>query len=62
MDKKLISFVLPCYGSEKTISFVADEIRQLAETSRDTASRIQDINAIVTNAVHNLAENANNVV
>jgi len=27
MDKKLISFVLPCYGSEKTISFVIDEIR-----------------------------------
>lgn len=27
MDKKLISFVLPCYGSEKTISFVVDEIR-----------------------------------
>lgn len=29
MDKKLISFVLPCYGSEKTISFVVDEIRQV---------------------------------
>ena len=27
MDKKLISFVLPCYGSEKTISFVVYEIR-----------------------------------
>lgn len=25
-DKILISFVLPCYGSEKTIEFVADEI------------------------------------
>ena len=46
----------------KGFAVVADEIRQLAETSRDTASRIQDINAIVTNAVHNLAENANNVV
>lgn len=29
MDKKLISFVLPCYGSEKTIFFVVDEIRQV---------------------------------
>ena len=27
MNKKLISFVLPCYGSEKTITFVIDEIR-----------------------------------
>lgn len=26
---KQISFVLPCYGSEKTISFVIDEIRQV---------------------------------
>ncbi|MBQ5675918.1 MAG: methyl-accepting chemotaxis protein, partial [Lachnospiraceae bacterium] len=46
----------------KGFAVVADEIRQLAETSRDTASRIQDINAIVTNAVYNLADNANNVV
>lgn len=29
MDNKLISFVLPCYGSENTISFVVDEIRQV---------------------------------
>lgn len=29
MEKKLISFVLPCYGSENTISFVVDEIRQV---------------------------------
>ncbi len=29
MDKKLISFVLPCYGSEKTIAFVVDEIRSV---------------------------------
>lgn len=29
MMKKLISFVLPCYGSENTISFVVDEIRQV---------------------------------
>ena len=29
MDKKLISFVIPCYGSEKTISFVLEEIQQV---------------------------------
>ncbi len=29
MNKKLISFVLPCYGSEKTISFVVSEIREV---------------------------------
>ena len=29
MEKKLISFVLPCYGSENTICFVVDEIRQV---------------------------------
>lgn len=28
MDKNLISFILPCYGSEKTIEFVVNEIRQ----------------------------------
>lgn len=32
MESKLISFVLPCYGSEKTISFVIDEIsKKIAE-------------------------------
>ena len=41
---------------------VADEIRQLADSSRDTANNIQQINGIVTNAVHNLSENANNLV
>ena len=46
----------------KGFAVVADEIRQLADSSRDTASRIQTINAIVTDAVYNLAENANNVV
>lgn len=29
IDKKQISFVIPCYGSEKTISFVIDEIRSV---------------------------------
>lgn len=41
---------------------VAEEIGQLANSSRDTANRIQDINGVVTEAVHNLAENANNLV
>lgn len=41
---------------------VAEEIGQLANSSRDTANRIQDINAVVIAAVHNLAENANNLV
>ncbi len=41
---------------------VADEIRQLAESSGETANRIQEINAIVMSAVHNLAANANNLV
>ena len=46
----------------KGFAVVADEIRQLADSSRDTANRIQEINAIVTDAVHNLAGNANNLV
>jgi methyl-accepting chemotaxis protein len=46
----------------KGFAVVADEIRQLADSSRATANRIQDINGVVTNAVHNLAEQANNIV
>lgn len=46
----------------KGFAVVADEIRQLAESSRGTANRIQEINGVVTNAVHNLAGNANNLV
>lgn len=41
---------------------VADEIRQLADSSRETANRIQEINGVVMNAVHNLSGNANNLV
>lgn len=41
---------------------VAEEIRQLADSSRETANRIQQINGIVTNAVHNLSDNADNLV
>lgn len=46
----------------KGFAVVADEIRQLADSSRETANRIQEINSIVTEAVHNLAGNANNLV
>lgn len=41
---------------------VADEIRQLAASSRQTANRIQEINSVVINAVHNLAGHSNNLV
>ena len=41
---------------------VADEIRALAASSGETASRIQEINSTVTRAVHNLSENAKNLV
>lgn len=46
----------------KGFAVVADEIRQLADSSRSTANRIQDINAVVTEAVYNLAGNAHNLV
>lgn len=41
---------------------VAEEIRLLAEDSKAAANRIQDINLVVTDAVHNLSRNANNLV
>lgn len=46
----------------KGFAVVADEIRQLADSSRATANNIQQVNSIVTNAVHNLADNATNLV
>ena len=46
----------------KGFAVVADEIRQLADSSRETANRIQDINKIVTNAVHNLSEHSTSIV
>lgn len=41
---------------------VADEIRQLADSSRETANKIQSINSVVVAAVNNLSDNANNLV
>lgn len=43
-------------------SVVAEQIRQLADSSKETANKIQEINAIVTQVVHNLSDNANNLV
>ncbi|MDE5697475.1 MAG: methyl-accepting chemotaxis protein [Lachnospiraceae bacterium] len=41
---------------------VADEIRQLADSSRETASNIQNINNMVTAAVHELVRNSDEIV
>ncbi len=46
----------------KGFAVVAGEISQLADSSRETANRIQEINTVVTNAVHNLADHANDLV
>ena len=41
---------------------VADEIRDLAERSKDTANHIKDISGMVTSAVEDLADNANQML
>lgn len=41
---------------------VADEIRKLADNSRETANNIQQINEVVVSAVKSLSNNANRVV
>ena len=41
---------------------VADEIRQLADSSRETANKIQNINNIVVSAVNELSDNANEIM
>lgn len=46
----------------KGFAVVADEIRQLADSSRETANKIQSINSVVVTAVNNLSDNANNLV
>ena len=46
----------------KGFAVVASEIGSLALNSSQTASDIQEINSIVVNAVHNLSDNANELV
>ncbi len=46
----------------KGFAVVASEISQLADSSRDAANHIQQINLIVTDAVHNLSEQASGLV
>ena len=46
----------------KGFAVVADEIRQLADSSRETANKIQSNNSVVVAAVNNLSDNANNLV
>ena len=43
-------------------SVVAEEVRKLAEQSKDTVNEIQNITSKVTNAVKNLTENSNNLL
>lgn len=43
-------------------AIVAREVRQLADSSRETAGRIQEINKVITEAVTHLAENAQNLI
>ncbi|MCH5268537.1 MAG: methyl-accepting chemotaxis protein [Lachnospiraceae bacterium] len=46
----------------KGFAVVADEIRQLADSSRDTANKIQEISVEVTSSVSDLADNANKMI
>ncbi len=43
-------------------AIVASEVRDLANSSQETANRIQEINDVVTTAVYNLSENARQLI
>lgn len=46
----------------KGFAMVAREIRELSNSSQDTANRIQELNGVITDAVNNLSENAQQLV
>ena len=46
----------------KGFAVVANEIRALADSSNNTANKIQEISAMVTGAVNELSSNANNMI
>lgn len=49
-------------GAGRGFAVVASEISQLAAASQEAANNIQRINAVVTNSVNNLSDNANGLV
>jgi len=44
MENKIISFVIPCYGSETTINFVIDEIRRVVAEKQEFSYEIIAVN------------------
>lgn len=46
----------------KGFAVVAEEVRDLANSSHEAANRIQEINSVVTDAVYNLSDNAQQLV
>lgn len=46
----------------KGFAMVAREVRELSNSSQETANRIQEINTVVTAAVNNLSENAQQLI
>ena len=46
----------------KGFAVVAGEVRQLADSSKEAANRIQQVNQVVTSAVYNLSDHANELI